>query len=79
MAMDTTSERLMKKITIIISNQSDCRIVLLHYSDDPLSWIVRKWVRKGFWRTRTESRWFNHRDVAEKYAKQLALECTKGK
>jgi hypothetical protein len=69
----------MKKISIVISDNPDCRIVLLHYTDDPSAWIIRKWVRKGFLRRRTESKWFNSRDLAEVYARKLSSDCAKSR
>jgi hypothetical protein len=64
----------MNKNTIVIAQRPDCRVTIVHYTDDPLSWIVRKWVRKGLLRRRVESKWFNHRDAAEKFARSIALE-----
>jgi hypothetical protein len=65
----------MKKDIIIISDQPGCRVTILHYPDDPCAWIVRKWVRTGLLRRRVDSRWFNHRDAAERYAKSIARDC----
>ena len=64
----------MKKITVLISNQPGNRVALIHYPDDPSSWIVRKWVRKGLCLKRTESKWFNRKDLAERYAKSIAVD-----
>lgn len=68
-----------EKTEIVISDSDDCFITLLHYPDDPASWIVRKWERRLLWKKRALSRWFNTRDLAEQFARLLVRECGKAK
>lgn len=65
----------MKRQRELISDDPDCTIMLLHDPEDPCVWIVRKCVRRLFWRRCTHSRWFNTRLQAERYADDLVRAC----
>lgn len=64
----------MKKFETTLQAWSNCTITLFHDPEDPLSWVVRKWKKKLFWRKCMLNRWFNSRGQAEQFAAQLARE-----
>lgn len=66
-----------KHIASFILNK-DYLVRILHYDDDPTSWIVRKYKKQLWWKKRTCSVWFNDENQALKYVKKLKEKCEKG-
>ncbi|MBR9977758.1 MAG: hypothetical protein KFH87_06675 [Bacteroidetes bacterium] len=63
---------------ISLSTRRDCHLTLFHDTDDPLSWILRRWKRGFLGRRSAEVLWFSTREQAEDYARQLVRECEGG-
>ena len=65
----------MKRQRVQISDDPECSVELLHDPEDPAVWIVKKCVRRLFWRSCPHVRWFNTREQAERYAGDLVRAC----
>jgi hypothetical protein len=61
-----------------LSDHKDCHLTLSHDTEDPSTWILRKWKRRFIGKRMTLSRWFLTKEQAEAYARMLIKECDAG-
>lgn len=61
----------MDKTETVISSIPGCYIKILHYPEDPATWIVKKLKRRLFGKKEILTRWFSRKDQAVKFAEDL--------
>ncbi len=63
----------MKNVTVISKNR-DSIIEVSHLSSDSGAWIVGRWRRKLWYRMRISSHWFNDKERAFAFAREMERE-----
>ncbi len=69
----------MSKLERILSDRNECYLTLSHNTEDPSTWILRRWKPGLFGKRMTLARWFLTEDQAEDYAGKLVKECSAGR
>ncbi|MFZ1730921.1 MAG: hypothetical protein WBQ23_11515 [Bacteroidota bacterium] len=64
----------MSKLELTLSDHKDCYLTLSHNTEDPSTWIIRRWKSGLFGKRMTLARWFLTQGQAEAYAAKLVKE-----